>query len=56
MRLKAEHGDLNAALIRLYVKVYGRTSDRQLAQDIGVSRSVIRRSLQKWSENNRPKY
>jgi DNA-binding GntR family transcriptional regulator len=50
LKLKAQYGDLNRALIREYIRAYGETSDRQLAQDIGLSRSVIRRALQDRSD------
>lgn len=50
--LKRKYGDLNRALILTYVAVNGSTSERSLAQDVGLSRSVVRRALQEWSEKN----
>lgn len=53
LALKAQHGDLNTALVREYVLLVGTMSERSLAQDLGVSRSVVRRALQGWSEMDR---
>ncbi len=50
LALKRRHGDLNTALVREYVKIYGLMSERALSQDIGLSRNAIRRALQGWSE------
>lgn len=50
LELKKEHGDLNKALVTLYLRVNGSTGQRAIQRDIGVSRSVIRRVLQDWSE------
>lgn len=54
LRLKNEYGDLNRALVIEYVKAFGPASERSLAQDLGVSRAVVRRALQDWSEKDRP--
>jgi DNA-binding FadR family transcriptional regulator len=54
LRLKQQYGDLNRALVMEYIKAFGTTSERKLAQDLGVSRSVIRRALQDWSDSDRP--
>lgn len=53
LNLKEEYGDLNRALVLEYMKAYGCASERQAAQDLGLSRSVIRRCLQERSEKNR---
>lgn len=53
MRLKTEHGDLNRALVRLFVEAYGEASVASLARDVGLSRSVVRRAIQDLSENDR---
>jgi predicted ArsR family transcriptional regulator len=49
IRLKKQYGDLNRALIREYIRANGETSARQIAQDVGLSRNVVRRALQDWS-------
>lgn len=50
IQLKDQYGDLNSALIREYIRAYGPASERQIAQDVGLSRSVVRRALQEWSD------
>lgn len=52
LALKEEYGDLNRALVIEYVKARGATSYRQIAQDIGLSRSVVERSLLGWSDSS----
>lgn len=49
LRLKNQYGDLNCALVLEYVAANGTTSERRIAQDVGLSRSVVRRALQEWS-------
>ncbi len=49
LRLKNQYGDLNRALVLEYVAANGTTSERRIAQDVGLSRSVVRRALQEWS-------
>ena len=46
LRLKKQYGDLNRALVREYVCAFGETSERQIAQDVGLSRSAVKRGLQ----------
>ena len=55
VRILRRHGDLNAALIREYVRAYGKKSERQVAQDVGLSRDTVRRALLKWSDSDHPK-
>lgn len=50
LRLKEQYGDLNRALVMEYLKANGSTSERKLAQDLGVSRSLVRRVLQDRSD------
>ncbi len=49
LRLKNQYGDLNRALVLEYVAANGTTSERRIAQDVGLSRAVVRRALQEWS-------
>lgn len=53
LSVKAENGDLNRGLVRYYVLAYGSTSVRQIAQDVGLSRSVVERALQDWPNSGR---
>lgn len=52
MELRGRYGDLNRALVMLYLEAYGEASERQIAQDLGVSRSLVRRCLLGWSEKD----
>lgn len=52
IQLKATHGDLNRAMVILYVSEYGRGSISDIALHLGVNRSVVRRVLQDLSEND----
>lgn len=46
LQLKDHYGDLNCALVFEYLRAKGETSQRQMEQDIGLSRRVIARCLQ----------
>ncbi len=48
LRLKEEYGDLNCALVVEYLRANGSTSQRKMAQDLGLSRTIIRRCIQEW--------
>lgn len=47
--LKGEYGDLNKALVRMYIRAYGEMSIIAISQDVGLSRTTIRRALQDLS-------
>lgn len=51
LQLKARYGDLNRALILEYVLAFGSVSIRKIAQDVGLSRSVVERALQEWPDS-----
>ncbi len=53
LRLKDTYGDLNRALVLEYVRANGTTSVNRIAQDVGLNRSVVKRSLQDLSESDR---
>lgn len=50
LELKAQYGDLNKALVREYLRAYGPTSISQIAQDVDLNRTVVRRALQRLSD------
>lgn len=50
--LRAQHGSLNAALVRLYVAAYGHASILSVAEATGLSRGVVRRALGLVSETD----
>ena len=50
--LRLEYGDLNRALVIEYVLANGVRSERVLARELGLNRSVIRRCLRGWSESD----
>lgn len=52
VQLKKEHGDLNRAMVILYVSEFGKSSISDIAQHLGVNRSVVRRVLQDLSESD----
>lgn len=45
LQLKKEHGDMNAALVRAYLKTSPDAYIAQAARDTGLSRSAVRRVL-----------
>lgn len=47
--LRDQFGDLNIAHVAVHTLAYGEKFINQLAQDVGVSRSVIRRAQQALS-------
>ncbi|MGH1417193.1 MAG: hypothetical protein ACRBB0_27155 [Pelagimonas sp.] len=51
--LRKKHGDLNRAMVALYVDAFGVERETAMAQYLGVNRSVVRRSLQALSESDR---
>ena len=52
LRLKERYGDLNKALILLYIDAYGPQSENRIAQDVGLNRAVVRRALQELSDSD----
>jgi hypothetical protein len=55
-RLKALHlryGSLNVAYVAAYIEAHGVAFVSAMAQDMGVSRSVVRRALQVLHEKDR---
>lgn len=52
LHLKEQYGDLNKALVLEYVRANGVLSETQIAQDVGLNRSVVRRALQDLSDSN----
>lgn len=54
LRLRQHYGDLNTALVGEYLRAYGPASVSFLSQHLVVNRSVVRRALQKLSENDAP--
>jgi len=51
LALKEKYGDLNKALVIEYVLAHGMASERSIAQDLGVSRDVVKRALQDWPDS-----
>lgn len=49
-QLRNRFGDLNTAHVALHKRAYGDKFISQIAQDIGVSRNVVRRAIQRLSE------
>lgn len=54
-RLRRMYGDLNTAHVAIHLKVNDTSSVRSLALDVGLSRSAVRRAIQKLSESDTPK-
>lgn len=54
LRLREQYGDLNTALVGEYLLAYGPASVSFLSQHLAVNRTVVRRALQKLSENDAP--